>query len=357
MSNNVIKKKDWEIYKKDLVNVVNPVTESVNVLDKKVAELEKERKEEVGKLKESISSLLKQSTELNTTTLTLSQALKSSSVQGKWGESQLRNIVESCGMINHVDFEEQKGTQHGNDIPDMIVKLPDGGIIPVDSKCPMNDFRDSLKEDDENERIKLQKEHAKKCRQHMNVLATKKYGEQYDGPIDFVVMLIPFEPGFQAALMHDGELFNDGADKKVFIASPISLWPLLRLVDQSWRQLTLTENAAKEIQKIMQDNELAEDVCVRVGVKGGGCSGFTYTLDFDSKKSKFDLEFESQNLKILVDKKSHLYIKDTEIDWSYSLMDRGLKFNNPSAKGSCGCKTSFMFEPPEQEEDFKPSWM
>ena len=121
--------------------------------------------------------------------------------------------------------------------------------------------------------------------------------------------------------------------------------------------ITLTENAAKEILKIMLENELAEDVCVRVGVKGGGCSGFTYTLDFDSKKTKFDLEFESQNLIILVDKKSHLYIKDTEIDWSYSLMDRGLKFNNPSAKGSCGCKTSFMFEPPEREEDFKPSWM
>ena len=120
--------------------------------------------------------------------------------------------------------------------------------------------------------------------------------------------------------------------------------------------ITLTENAAKEIQKIMLENELKEDVCVRIGVKGGGCSGFTYTLDFDSKKTKFDLEFESQNLTILVDKKSHLYIKDTEIDWSYSLMDRGLKFNNPSAKGSCGCKPSFMFEPPEQEEDFNPSW-
>ena len=121
--------------------------------------------------------------------------------------------------------------------------------------------------------------------------------------------------------------------------------------------ISLTENAAKEILKIMQESELHEEVCLRVGVKGGGCSGFTYTLDFDSKKTKFDLEFESQKIKILVDKKSHLYIKDTEIDWSYKLMDRGLKSNNPSAKGSCGCKTSFMFEPPEQEEATKPSWM
>ena len=121
--------------------------------------------------------------------------------------------------------------------------------------------------------------------------------------------------------------------------------------------ITLTKNAAKEIQKVMQENELTDDVCIRVGVKGGGCSGFTYTLDFDSKKTKFDLEFESQSLKILVDKKSHLYIKNTEIDWSYSLMNRGLIFNNPSAKGSCGCKTSFMFDAPEKEEGFQPSWI
>ena len=121
--------------------------------------------------------------------------------------------------------------------------------------------------------------------------------------------------------------------------------------------ITLTKNAAKEIQKVMSENDLNTDVCIRVGVKGGGCSGFTYTLDFDSKKTKFDLEFESQKLRILVDKKSHLYIKGTEIDWSYGLMDRGLKFNNPSAKGSCGCKTSFMFEHPDQDDEFKPSWI
>ena len=107
----------------------------------------------------------------------------------------------------------------------------------------------------------------------------------------------------------------------------------------------------------MVENDLAEDVAVRVGVKGGGCSGLTYTFDFDSRKSRFDLEFESEGLRILVDKKSNLYIKDTMIDWSYSLMDRGLKFNNPMAKSSCGCKTSFMFDAPEQEESFKPTWM
>ncbi|MGK5091354.1 iron-sulfur cluster assembly accessory protein [Deltaproteobacteria bacterium TL4] len=120
--------------------------------------------------------------------------------------------------------------------------------------------------------------------------------------------------------------------------------------------VTLTENAAKEIRKIMEEQNLPAETMVRVGVKGGGCAGFTYTFDFDSKKGKFDLEFESQGLKLVVDKKSHLYVKGTEIDWSYGLVDRGLRFNNPSAKGSCGCKTSFMFEPPEQEGELQSNW-
>ena len=120
--------------------------------------------------------------------------------------------------------------------------------------------------------------------------------------------------------------------------------------------MSFTDNAAEKVHSLIAE-EANDNLKLRVFVTGGGCSGFTYTLDFDSKKTKFDLEFESQDIKILVDKKSHLYIRDTEIDWSYNLMDRGLKFNNPSAKGSCGCKTSFMFEPPEQEENFQPSWM
>ena len=121
--------------------------------------------------------------------------------------------------------------------------------------------------------------------------------------------------------------------------------------------ISFTEKAADKILSIMKDQEVFDETKIRVGVKGGGCSGFTYTVDFDSRKSKFDLEFESFGLSVLVDKKSHLYIKDTEIDWSNDLNDRGLKFNNPSAKGSCGCRTSFMHEHMEQTNDTRPSWM
>jgi len=121
--------------------------------------------------------------------------------------------------------------------------------------------------------------------------------------------------------------------------------------------ISFTEKAADKILSIMNEQKVTDDTRVRVGVKGGGCSGFTYTVDFDSRKSKFDLEFESFGLSVLVDKKSHLYIKDTEIDWSNDLNDRGLKFNNPSAKGSCGCRTSFMYEHTEQTNDTRPNWM
>ena len=119
--------------------------------------------------------------------------------------------------------------------------------------------------------------------------------------------------------------------------------------------MTFTENAANEIIKIMRRDALDPDnTAVRMGVKGGGCSGFTYTLEFEEHRTKWDLLYESHGLSILVDKKSNLYIGETVVDWSYNLTDRGLKFNNPIAKGSCGCKTSFMIEPVNPE---RPSWM
>mgnify|MGYP003646296091 CR=1 FL=1 len=112
--------------------------------------------------------------------------------------------------------------------------------------------------------------------------------------------------------------------------------------------ISFTEKAVIKIMSIMNEQKVSDDTRVRVGVKGGGCSG---------RKGKFDLEFESFGLSILVDKKSHLYIKDTEIDWSNDLNDRGLKFNNPSAKGSCGCRTSFMYDNAEHANVKEPSWM
>ena len=107
--------------------------------------------------------------------------------------------------------------------------------------------------------------------------------------------------------------------------------------------ISLTKESANVLLSYMNEEKPIPEF-VRFGVKAGGCSGFTYTIGFDSKSRKFDLEFESCGVKLLVDKKSHLYVKETEIGWSDELQDKGFKFNNPHAKGACGCKTSFQID-------------
>lgn len=106
--------------------------------------------------------------------------------------------------------------------------------------------------------------------------------------------------------------------------------------------IILTENAAKEIQKVVQENNLSENTGLRLSIKGGGCAGFNYIFDFDDTPGKLDHVFESQGIQIFVDRKSYLYIKGTEVDFNSSLTDRGFKFSNPNADKSCGCGTSFM---------------
>lgn len=123
--------------------------------------------------------------------------------------------------------------------------------------------------------------------------------------------------------------------------------------------ISLTENAAKEFRKIMTGEGLnPEQVCIRFSIKAGGCSGFTYVLDFDDQKRRMDLFFESQSLGILVDKKSYLFTEDTIIDYSYDLNHHGLNFKNPRARGTCGCRTSFNIDISDEHEEpkFKPNW-
>ena len=121
--------------------------------------------------------------------------------------------------------------------------------------------------------------------------------------------------------------------------------------------ITLTEESASVLLSYMNKEKLIPEY-VRFGVKAGGCSGFTYTIGFDSQSRKFDLDFESCGVKLLVDKKSHLYVKNTIIGWSNQLQDKGFKFDNPAAKGACGCKTSFQIDLDRiVEKKKRPNWM
>ena len=121
--------------------------------------------------------------------------------------------------------------------------------------------------------------------------------------------------------------------------------------------ISLTEESANVLLSYMNEEKHIPEY-VRFGVKAGGCSGFTYTIGFDNRSRKFDLEFESCGVKLLVDKKSHLYVKETIIDWSNELQDKGFKFDNPHAKGACGCKTSFQIDVDKMNEGKEtPNWM
>ena len=127
--------------------------------------------------------------------------------------------------------------------------------------------------------------------------------------------------------------------------------------------ITITEKAAEQLKKAMDDQGFyPDDDYLRVGIKAGGCSGYTYTVEPVSEKESKDIEYYSQGIKIITDRKSHIFIKDTEIDWSFDLMQSGIVFINKSAKASCGCKLSFTFEMADTEPDsvlesiFKPTW-
>ena len=248
-----LQQKDYELHQEKVGNTLKPVSDSVKDLDKRIETLQKERKEEVGSLESSIKGLLAAQNELKDETQILSTALTtSSSVRGKWGETMLRNIVERSGLVKHVDFIEQESTETSDDRPDMLINLPNGGIIPIDAKTPMKEFYDSLEEKDENVRVQLQIDFANNCRKHMTALSRKKYQDQFEGPINFVIMVIPYEPGYQAALLHDGNLFNDGQEKKVYVVSPITLMPVLNLIANTWRQMSLSKRAEEVVSQAQE---------------------------------------------------------------------------------------------------------
>jgi DNA recombination protein RmuC len=251
-----LQKKDYDLHQEKIGNTLKPVSDSVKDLDRRIEALQKERKEEVGALEGSIKGLLEAQIQLKDETQILSTALTtSSSVRGKWGETMLRNIVERSGLVKYVDFIEQESTQTSDDRPDMLINLPNGGIIPIDAKTPMKEFYDSLNEKNDQIREKMQINFAGDCRKHMVALSRKNYQDQFEGPIDFVIMVIPYEPGYQAALMHDGNLFNDGQDKKVYVVSPITLMPILNLIANTWKQMSLSRKAEEVV---MQAQELSK---------------------------------------------------------------------------------------------------
>ncbi|UCF65179.1 MAG: DNA recombination protein RmuC [bacterium] len=238
-----LQKRDWGLHKEEFKSMVDPLSKNLQELDKQIQELEQKREGAYQGLIQQVSQLGLSYQELQKTTLNLTQALKSTTIRGRWGEVQLRRIAEMAGMISYVDFNEQVTVEEGR--PDMLIHLPNQGIIPVDSKVPMNAYLESQEIQEEDARQRKLAEHSRAMRAHMKSLAQKAYWSQFDRSPEFVVMVVPYDSGLTAAFEKDGKLLEDALENKVLIVSPVSLLALLKVIAYGWLQLQLAENAQK----------------------------------------------------------------------------------------------------------------
>lgn len=268
-------KGDLEKRQQAINKSVEPVGEALKLFNERVSKIEERRTETDAGLREKLKQLAQSQIQLSRTTSSLVQALRAPQVRGQWGELQLRRTVEIAGMINYCDFEEQSTveTEAGQrQRPDMLIRLPNERRVVVDSKVPLAAYLDALESDDPDVQTQGMQSHARHLREHIKGLSAKSYWAQFDDTPEFVVLFIPNEAIFSAALEQDPSLIELGVSNKVILATPTTLIALLKAIAYGWQQ----EAIAREAKQI---SALGKEFYDRIGVVVGYLSKLGKNLD------------------------------------------------------------------------------
>ncbi|OOB91945.1 DNA recombination protein RmuC [Rathayibacter sp. VKM Ac-2630] len=236
-----------------ILQTLSPVAESLRGMQEAVRRLESERAEQFGAITEQLEGQRAAGERLRSTTETLASALRSNSSRGAWGETQLRNVVEAAGLVQRVDFDVQFGVEGegGRGRADMVVRLPGGKAIAVDAKVPFDAYLEASAipagagADEEARRTALLRAHVRALRGHVDALAARSYWSGLPASPEFVIAFVPSEPLLASALDSDPTLLEYAFRKRVALASPVTLWSVLKTVAYTWQQDVLTDDAKR----------------------------------------------------------------------------------------------------------------
>jgi DNA recombination protein RmuC len=265
---------DLTIRQQAIDSLVKPLRESLEKVDAKISELEQRRERAYGDLGRQLESLSSIQVRMNAETTKLSTALGSTRTAGTWGEVQLRRVVELAGMTEHCDFEEQPvfKNEDGRNRPDMVVSLPGNIRIVVDAKAPTEAYREAAAEGDPEIRLAKLKVHAARIRGHVEALASRDYWANVQPSPEFVVLFLPGDSFLSAAIESDPGIMDRAIDRKVLLATPMTLVALLKAVAYGWRQEAVSESA-EEVSKLGRElSDRMATVLEHLGRVGSGLS-------------------------------------------------------------------------------------